>query len=407
MRIFVFVVFILLLLSCSKKAKDEAKFTDAEIALLMLDSTQMVYVRTDSIKKVELNDFLKRRVFNFGEILNNISIIPLETTDKSLISNIEDILVTDSNIYISDSYQGGSVPIFDDRGNFIKRLNRGQGPDEILGLKNFAFDKKKNELIVFHSHFFSYFTPNGEFKRRVKIPLNAYSFAVTPSGYLFYSINGMDNRHLNLSAEYQLLITDKSFKLKSVGLSYRLSENINLEGSTHYLALNNNIINFTSKFNDTIYQYIDDNTIQAKEILNISDHEIPTQLLRENSENLISNLHHNNYFFFLGEYADNNTHEYFRISNFYNKTYTHVFRDKVTGICFGGTDISVDRSLFPPLGLPISSRGSSFISYFLPGDEYMKLLTNKRIPKKMVEKLKKLTEDNNPVLIFYDLKPFK
>lgn len=100
MRTLVFVFFTLLLLSCSKKARDKVKFTDTEIASLMLDSTQRVYVRKDSTKKVELNDFLKERVFNFGKILKSISCIPLETTDKSLISSVEDILVTDSKIYM-------------------------------------------------------------------------------------------------------------------------------------------------------------------------------------------------------------------------------------------------------------------------------------------------------------------
>lgn len=405
MKINVFFVF-LFLLGCSKKAEDKTKFTDAEVAELMLDSTQMARIRMDSIKEIDLNGFLKRQGFNFCDILKNINFIPLETTENSLISDVKDILVTDSNIYICDSYQGGSILIFDNYGHFIKRLKKGQGPDEILKLKNIAFDKENNELIVFHSHFFSCFTPNGVFKRRVKIPLNAYSFAVTPSGYLFYSINGMDNKHLNLSAEYQLLITDKSFKLESIALPYLYNQDLRLEGNTRYLALNNGMINITSKFNDTIYQYAGNNVIQAKKALNISQHEIPTQYLKGSYENLMPNLYHNNYFFFLGEYATNEAHDYFRISNFYTKIYVEIFRDKKTGNCIGGTDISIDRSLIPSLGFPISSQGSFFISYFLPGNDDMKLLTDKMIPQKMVEKLKKLTTDDNPVLIFYELKDF-
>jgi hypothetical protein len=231
MRQFIAITILLLFIACSSEVKKRPKFSQKEIASLKLDSTRTLIVQKDSIVRIDLNRFLKKDKFNIGDMIKNIKLIPLETTDKSLIARIENIIITDSAIYIVDSYQGRGIAIFDIEGNFLRRINHGQGPEEIVKLNNIAFDEIAHELVVFHSHYFSFYTSTGKFKRREKVPLNARSFAIIPNGYFFHAANKVDNKHIS-TIKYQILITDRNFKLKSIGFPYLYEDNNSYEGGT-------------------------------------------------------------------------------------------------------------------------------------------------------------------------------
>jgi hypothetical protein len=400
------ILLFLLLASCSKKNDKIIKFTPSEIASLALDSTRSIQVEEDAAITVDLNPFLKEREYNLGEMIKTIEVLPLESTDQSILSTINNIVVTDSNIYIQDEYQGGGVVIFDKKGSFVKRIERGQGPGEIISLKHIAFDTVNNELIVYTNRLFSFFTPDGQFKRRDRIPLNAYSFAILPDGYLFRSMNGLNNNHINPDIEYLILITDKSYKLRSVGFPYFYAKDNNYEGGTRYINLNGNAINVTFKFTNSVYQYIDDFNMQLKYTLDISRKGIPERLLQDNFDRLMSELENNDYTFYMGGYVENKAHDFFRLINLHTRLYTFIYRDKQTGNCMGGINKLVDMALYIPLNEPVSTYGKYFVSYYLPDGENTRFLTSKIFPRDVVEKLKSLSEDDNPVLVFYELKDF-
>ena len=393
--------------ACTGKQDKIIKFSQEEITALELDSTRNISVQKNRVLTVNLNPFLEKQSYNLGEMIKTINVIPLETTDESIISFIKDIIVTDSYIYIHDEYKGGEIVIFDKQGNFVKRIEKGQGPGEILpSLKNIAFDIENDELIVFNNHFFSFFTPNGQYKRREKIPLNAYSFAITSDGYLFHSINGLNNQHINLNIEYQILVTNRRYKLLSVGFPYAYAEDNNYEGQTRYIMANKDNVNFTFKFTNSIYQYTDNYNMSLKYILDISNKEIPENLLQENYDMLMSELENNDYYFYMGDYVESPTHDYFRLMNLYTRQYTDIYRSKQTGNCKGGESRLVDRTLYVPLNEPISSYGKYFVSYFFPSDERMGLLTSEVLPDDVVKKIKLLSEEDNPILVFYELNNF-
>ena len=274
----------------------------------------------------------------------------------------------------------------------------------MYNLKYIAFDADNNELIVLHNHFFSFFTPDGEFKRRDKIPLNSYSFAITPNGYLFHSAKGLNNKHINSDVEYLILMTDKRYKLLSVGFPCTYAQNNNFEGLTRYLDISKDRINFTFKFTNGVYQYVDDYNVNLKYTLNLGSKGIPDRLFQENYSTLMDGLRSNDYYFYMGTCVENEAHSFFRLLNLFTKQYSFIYRDKKTGNCEGGTSWILDKSLHPQLNPPISSYGKYFVSYFLPTDA--QLLTSKVLPEEMVTKIKSLNEDDNPVLVFYELKDF-
>lgn len=67
---------------------------------------------SDSIVTVDLNPFLGNKMFDFGDLVKNVSIVPLETTDKSLISNIYKIIVSEIIFMYLMISRVGELPFF-------------------------------------------------------------------------------------------------------------------------------------------------------------------------------------------------------------------------------------------------------------------------------------------------------
>ena len=82
-----------------------SRYTEEEIATLLLDDTQIITPETSQTKHLNLNPFLgEEKEFDFGSILKTVRLVPLETTNKSLLDNIRKIITTDEYIYILDCY---------------------------------------------------------------------------------------------------------------------------------------------------------------------------------------------------------------------------------------------------------------------------------------------------------------
>jgi hypothetical protein len=121
-------------LGCVNSQNKNSHFTEEQTASLHLDSTTILEVETNDLITIDLNPFLKEQVFDFASLVKNVKLIPLETTDESLLGDIYKVLVTDSAIYIKDDFKGGGLVIFDREGKFVRRIPNGQGPGELLRL---------------------------------------------------------------------------------------------------------------------------------------------------------------------------------------------------------------------------------------------------------------------------------
>ena len=86
-----------------------------------------------------------------------MKLIPLETTDESLLDDFRKVVITPSHIYVHDDFKGGGIVIFDKEGNFIKRISNGRGPGELVRLYDIDFDEKNNELVVYQHSFLLFF----------------------------------------------------------------------------------------------------------------------------------------------------------------------------------------------------------------------------------------------------------
>jgi hypothetical protein len=391
------------LTGCALQSTQNSHFTEEQTASLHLDSTTILKVGSDSVITIDLNPYLKKQSFDFTPLVKEIKIISLETTDESLVDDIYKVLATDSNIYIYDKFKGGGLIIFDTKGKFIRRIPNGQGPGELIRLYDIAYDMENNELVAYQHSFLLFFTPSGQFIRQKRLPFGFYNFTIIPDGYVFKTLDGQGNGHLGELKDYTLFITDKNFKLKSVALLV-LPNEINY-GGYNYLYNNNHAIKVTQKFTDTIYQYISEsNDLKANYSLNYSKKKLPERYLQATYDEFKRAAEQNDYYFFIGDYLETESHHIFSLHNWHTGTIT-LYRDKKSGNMIGGTNTEFNPNEIPPLP-PKATSGNYFISVHFPNPNDTLLSNSSIISNEDKRKIKDLKEDDNPVLVFYKLNNF-
>jgi hypothetical protein len=84
------------------------------------------------------------KVFQWNDCVDKIELIPLETTDNSLIGNLSNGIITGEDIFIHD-FRYQNLFNFDISGKFKRKIgNRGQGPSDYLEIKDFRIGDDGN-----------------------------------------------------------------------------------------------------------------------------------------------------------------------------------------------------------------------------------------------------------------------
>lgn len=402
MKITLWTLTVILLTSCIHRTEN-IHFSKKQIESLKLDSTEILNSNSDNITTIDLNPFLKKQSFGFGEMVEEINLVPLETNKNSYVNDIYNVIATDSNIYVHDTYKGGGVIIFDNEGKFIKRLSNGRGPGEIMRLYDIDFDKHKNELVIYQHSFLLFFSPTGEYLRQEQLPIGFYNFTTTPDGYIFKTLYRQNN-HLGSLNNHTLFITDKKYQVKSSALP--LPDMVGYSGY-NYLYKNNNSIYITNKFIDTIYQYVNEtNQLNAEYVLDYDNKKLPSYVSTSTFEEFDNKARQNDYYFFIGGYLDTGSHHLFFLENSYIRTLTVIYRDKRSGNMFGGTSANYNLKEIPPIAFPRWAYGNYLISAYLPSENDLFATHSNIISESDKQKVVNLTENDNPVLVFFKLKVF-
>ena len=393
--------------SCGNR-QENTRYTQAQIESLKLNNTKVLKANTDSLITIDLNPFLKQQHFDFGALVKEVKLIPLETTDESLLDDFRKVVITPSHIYIHDDFKGGGIVIFDKEGNFIKRISNGRGPGELIRLYDIDFEEKNNELVAYQHSFLLFFTPSGEFIRQQRLPIGFYNFVTIPEGYVFKTIRGKINGHLEDLSDNTLLITDKKFKIKSAGIPK--PHNQVAYTWRNYLCKNEELY-ISHRFTDTIYQYTSlDNQLKARYFLDYSSKKLPERHTINSFNGFDNIVRKKDYFFHLGKYLDTGLHHVIFLNNYYwqGGLQVVIYRDKHSGKLIGGTNADFNPTEMPRMAFPNWVSGEYFISTYLPTSDENDLFTSNStiISAEDKAKAKGLDENSNPVLVLFKLKHF-
>lgn len=170
----------------------------------------------------------------------------------------------------------------------------------------------------------------------------------------------------------------------------------------------NNSIHVTQRFTDTIYDYISEtNQLKAKYILDYNKKKIPESYLRAATQSEFRNsVSQNDYFFFLGKYNHNGSHNIFYLNNRHKGLQTIVYRDDKSGNLRGGTNADYNINEIPPIAFPRTAAGEYFVSIYYPNGKEPFISNSAIISGEDKQRLKSLTINDNPVLVFFKLKNF-
>lgn len=164
-------VFILtaILVSCSQKEKFNENISENEV--------KVIHIPEDRIESTSFEDFIE-----------DIKLIPLETTEESLIAEVEQVIISHNKFYVHD-LSLNEVFVFDKKGKFLFKLDRrGKGPQEYTSIRDIKVDEKgdihildfKNVVIFDHS---------GAFVKKIAFSLPE-SYHINPVHFALGANNG-------------------------------------------------------------------------------------------------------------------------------------------------------------------------------------------------------------------------
>lgn len=97
------------------------------------------------------------KIENLSEVAKNISYIPLETKDSSIIGQIAKIIIREKTILVYDGLLK-NILLFNAEGKFLRKISeRGKGPLEYVGIQFVAMDKDGDYIYI------------GTFDKKIKI----------------------------------------------------------------------------------------------------------------------------------------------------------------------------------------------------------------------------------------------
>jgi hypothetical protein len=404
--IFVFLIF--LYSGCTgQQGKESLRFSQEQVEQLGLGDIKLLNIIERNSIVLDFNNFLSEKEIKSSEFIDSIKFIPLETNKESLIAEINKLICTEDRFFIFDSDIGKNVLIFSKDGKFINKISKGGGPEEIFNPEDIAVDEKRKNLIVYNKTGLSFFDFNGKFIKRVRLPFYFKNFRVIPNGYLFVTVAQNWNVHLDELSNMQILISDTTFRIISAGFPFHYPKE-NSFGIADYTNSFDNNVNFSFKFSDKIFQFEDTLSVKKRYQLDFKKKQFPEKYTIELSySEILKVLKQNNYYYYMGDFVECATHEYFAIYNDFNKkTYqTLIFRDKSTGEFIGGNQVLIDTGSIPLFNFPLASYKDEFIGV-VSSLAINRYLSEKETHSTDDELFKNIDDDSNPILIKYKLKRF-
>ncbi|MDR1897936.1 MAG: 6-bladed beta-propeller [Prevotellaceae bacterium] len=333
------------------------------------------------------------------DLFEKIEIIPLETTDESLIKEIYKIVYHNDNFYILD-YGLGKIIVFDKDGKFRFTIDqRGQGPGEYLHIADFDVDRDSNRVLIVDptgAKLLDYDADKGRFMKKTSLPElegGAYNRIkyLNPKLIAFWTFD-YKNR-LKLYSRSSNRFINESFP-EEESLYTRLGTPVFPYSSFITRPVDNNVYEITPEGDVSIAYSWDFGklNIDPDKLFYPSEKELQ-QKFREYMEKARASEIVN---YFFGASGGNETYLYTVIIRknrglhlFYNKeTKEHLLFEKTKEQAY----------LYPCIWT------EDFITGIIPNVDMILPLPDAILDAENLEKKRKRKEDDNPVLIKYYFK---
>ncbi len=326
------------------------------------------------------------------EIIENISFIPLETTPDCLIAAISDIKADEDTLFIADFRQVKQILVYDMSGNYLHRISSlGAGPQEYINLSDIQIDTIKNHIYLLDGDqgkilVYDYM---GNYQETILLPFKFVNhFLLGKNGIIYLEFGFRPNDCISPTN-----IVAYNTKKKKIIQSFFPYDN-----SLFKLRLKKNVFT-TGSENDYVWETLG-NTVYRIEsdslypLYRIAEKPYPFDFYGLTYREIKEKCKNQNYTT-LSNFFDLDDWYYARIDQ--HNLSIHNFINKSNNISIFDISYLIDlhqKEVLLPEIFKLS--GNQICSWIEAGMCKRIMMTP--------EKLKKLPEDNNPILVIYQMK---
>lgn len=340
---------------------------------------------------------------------DSLFFIRLEKTDSSLLGVVSSVEVFENRIIVKDMLVSKGIYIFDRKGRFIRRPTvMGQGPQEFITLSDFKINKKKKELVVLdrYAKTMTFFDLDGNFIERKKIDFIGEYFTILPDGkYVFFSDSS------KITEKNTVTVTDEDLNVLCTYYGTEQNHNFILGVPTRLATNEEGEAMFSPPYDGKVYQVSDTSFFPAYCLEYDFGTPIPhEEVLDITPFGLASFLAKNGYILNKGNFIENRTH--WKMDFIYNgglgELYTILY-EKATGKS-KTLKLQTGKDPLERLFSDVKGRdGDYFIAIFDPNgiERILASESSLAVPQAFKDSLSSVDREDNPLLVFYSLKPFE
>lgn len=347
---------------------------------------------------IDLNGKMEIRNCKISNLIDTIKIIKLSTNENSLVDNIHNIIPTNGYIYIHDYFRGGGCIIFDNEGNFIKRLEYGQGPGELPRYQDICYDYNQKMLYATDGFKINKYREDGTFVQSYHINTYIQQFFVYNNAFFIIQMKGQNKYN-----KFSVLRVDSTF---NSGNTFVIeTDKIDRIISKNFTVDSYNDILITRPYDNIIYSYKND-ILQSKYLLDFRDKELCIDDINTSDEIYELEKEKSDKYLFAGKILE--TNDYVVYSFYSNLEYCHLYVNKYNGLVFNtkAIDISSMDGYFKLL-CPLCTYNNCFYSILHHGILPLikqNIQLNETISRDDYDKIQNTQEDDNQLILLYKLK---
>jgi hypothetical protein len=331
------------------------------------------------------------------ELFDTISIVPLETTEQSIIGVVTKIKILNDTIFVLDNMKAKSLTMFTMKGKFIRKIgNIGNGPGEYVEPTDFFVDKNITVYDQYQQKIITY-TKGGTLISDRKLPFLCFQFMkMSDNLYVFRDVDTR-NVHIPQLSGYNLWTTDSAFHIIYKGL-FREKGQWEPLFSPNSLSFSNGKLYVNDMFTDTIFR-ITENGLLPDYVLNFNGHR-PEFVLKHKGE--IKKARKTADYYCLHDCLVSDNYVFCNLTIKHKCCAIYYSKKTKKTVCVNNLSFDDEVSVYPP-----------FFASFVYNDTFVgEKYANDLIGNKNFSRLKKyiggdfsnIAPEDNPILFFYKMK---
>lgn len=367
------------------------------ICLLTLYSCkqQTVFNRNNATCNIDLK---KMDSPSFKEYFSKIELIPLETSDSSLIKSIDERIFYKGKFYICDNEQK-RVLVFDRTGKFRFTIDkRGNGPGEYSDLSSFQINRFTDDLELLSpmGGILRYDSIGHQYKGKIPLPTTItaahYFISLNENTYLFFSDSRDGNKMLAYDAEKKEIVSEMynlpRFIFFNTFYHHSYTPFYLLDNRIHFIQAYNGDV-FTFENNALLPKYKWDFGEQNFEISNLEDKPIEYYMRYDNS---VGSKYANTFV----SYGENS--KYFLTNFSYNHKLCTLIYDKQKKKCITFNAFAEKHRLIP------GSVNEEAVYHFSLAQNINEVVDRDNLDDENKKIYDSISNDDNPVIVKYSFK---